>query len=359
MPTAGTKRRDRGFLLIIVAGILLVMCLFAGLAVDVGRVFVVRGELQNAADASALAGAGSIASTGSASSPNWSDYTASIDCLKRNKAYGELLRTGEVGYGWWNFASNTWATGSPVSGGVIPLQTVPGYCSNNPNAVCTADAACGAGVCIFQNVAAAVRTTITKSAGVNGGAVPTFFSRLLGVEEFQVGTTSTPSTAVAGAPSSVPNGVFPWAITKDTADFWVSRPGVAATLTVLGSSSDPYRGHWTSFDRSNDVEVVDNQISTSKSTLRVGDTVHIVAGTKAYLFPLVKLDGDVLLAVVDPSMFAYNRDATIFGFIGFHITNADSPSTCLQGYFTTYTAPANSRPGGPTYGVRTHPILVQ
>jgi Flp pilus assembly protein TadG len=54
---------QRGAVLLIVAGGILMLCGFAGLAIDVGRMMVTRGDLQNAADAMALAGAQDLPDT--------------------------------------------------------------------------------------------------------------------------------------------------------------------------------------------------------------------------------------------------------------------------------------------------------
>ena len=53
----GRVRSHKGSAIIFVAVTLMVLVAFAGLAIDVGYLYVVRGELQNAADSGALAGA--------------------------------------------------------------------------------------------------------------------------------------------------------------------------------------------------------------------------------------------------------------------------------------------------------------
>lgn len=50
-------RRQRGVVMIVLGVMLVVLIGFAGLAIDLGRTYLVRTELQNAADAAALAGA--------------------------------------------------------------------------------------------------------------------------------------------------------------------------------------------------------------------------------------------------------------------------------------------------------------
>lgn len=57
------RSRERGAVLVIVAIVLVVLIGFIALVVDVGRLYKVRGELQNASDSAALAGAAALDGT--------------------------------------------------------------------------------------------------------------------------------------------------------------------------------------------------------------------------------------------------------------------------------------------------------
>ena len=57
---AQAQRRQRGAVAVIVALSALVLLGFAGMAIDVGRLYINRTELQSAADACALAAAGEL-----------------------------------------------------------------------------------------------------------------------------------------------------------------------------------------------------------------------------------------------------------------------------------------------------------
>jgi Flp pilus assembly protein TadG len=52
-------KEEKGFAMLIVAGAITVFLLILGFGIDFGRVWIYRGELQNAADAASLAGAAS------------------------------------------------------------------------------------------------------------------------------------------------------------------------------------------------------------------------------------------------------------------------------------------------------------
>src|SRR5437879_2196193 len=53
----GKRRGERGSILIMTAILMLIIFLMLGLCIDVSRIYMVRAELQNAADAAALTAA--------------------------------------------------------------------------------------------------------------------------------------------------------------------------------------------------------------------------------------------------------------------------------------------------------------
>lgn len=51
MRSKSLTRKDGGFVVVLLAaGMVLMLCAIAGLVLDIGRAYVVRGELQNAAE---------------------------------------------------------------------------------------------------------------------------------------------------------------------------------------------------------------------------------------------------------------------------------------------------------------------
>ena len=78
-------RHQRGAVTIMFGLMLVVLIGFAGLAIDLGRFFVIKAELQNAMDACALAAASQL-------KPRQNDPSA----LKRAVAYGRVFTTGGV-----------------------------------------------------------------------------------------------------------------------------------------------------------------------------------------------------------------------------------------------------------------------
>ena len=195
--------KQRGAIAVLVALMLVVLMGFTSLAVDLAFGLVVRNELQNAADAAALAGAGWLYRDGAA--PNWIVATdAASAAIALNQSSHVTLGDGDVQPGYWNVASGSSA-----------LQVLP--------------AVAGAGD------AAAVQVTISRAAGQNGGAVPTFFANVLGIG-------SMPVTATAIAAVTAPNrvgtgGVFPLAMSG-----CLYRAYWDATATPPAPKTDPGTG---------------------------------------------------------------------------------------------------------------------
>lgn len=259
---ASKRRRDqRGAVAITVAVLLTILLGFGALAIDVGYLFVVRNELQNAADAAALAGAPCIyprAQCGNTKStaPDWATAQAqTVQSVALNKSSNVTLvgYATDVTYGYWD-----------VTGSVKALQT-------------TMPASPAVGE-------PAVQVVVTRSGTKNGGGVPSFLAKVLGFQ-------SVPESAVAVAVISNPGNVgagalFPVAMTKCMYDqYWDStngKPKVATSTTPPGPGQpnqvvgQPYTfyvtssyhagpceaSQWTTFDTTaNDVPTVRNLIA--------------------------------------------------------------------------------------------------
>lgn len=85
MKQRSARSAQRGAVIIVFAVMLVVLIGFAGLVIDVGRFFVIKSELQNAADACSLAAASQLR-------PGMNDP----DALNRAIAYGRVFTTGGV-----------------------------------------------------------------------------------------------------------------------------------------------------------------------------------------------------------------------------------------------------------------------
>src|SRR5690349_16402230 len=144
---------------------LTILLMFGAFAVDMPRYFTVSNELQNAADAAALAGAGAL-TTGS-SAPNWSAAAASATAaVPLNGSDGVTLSTATVNTGYWDVAASSPTLVSPSA------ITLPAPSGQMPEP--------------------AVQVTITRAANTNGGLVNLLLGTLMGVSN-----TSDSATSVA------------------------------------------------------------------------------------------------------------------------------------------------------------------
>ncbi|MHC4269367.1 MAG: pilus assembly protein TadG-related protein [Planctomycetota bacterium] len=103
-------KNERGATAIMVSILMVVFIGFTALSVDVGHICVVRNELQNAADAGALAGARFLyTSDGTAvnAGANTIAYNAAIANMSDGLAVEVNLGAGDVQRGHWSFATST------------------------------------------------------------------------------------------------------------------------------------------------------------------------------------------------------------------------------------------------------------
>jgi Flp pilus assembly protein TadG len=277
-----STQQEKGVIAILIALLLPIMIGFGAFAVDFSYRFLVRSELQNAADATALAAASCLfgrANCGNinASKPDWNTARQSaIDYVSKNSSENTQLANVAVEYGYWNI------TGTPA--GLQPLPKTPG-----------------------SNDLAAIKVTISKDNGTNGGPVKTFLAPILGIY-----SKSLSATAVAVVPYPTSSGigtVFPVAITKCLYDdYWDTankKPKTANAKNIQGfdlpqTVGEPFlfnvtssvhtcgceSGQWSSLDTdSNSTITIRGLISNGNSVdIPVGGKIWIQPGTKTSLY---------------------------------------------------------------------------
>jgi Flp pilus assembly protein TadG len=322
-----------GVVAVIVALLLAVFLGFAALAIDIGHIMVVRNELQNAADAAALAGASYLypqTPPASPQPPSWATATAqATGAIGLNQSDGVTLSSCVVQAGYWNFAR----TPAGLQGqGITPgPQDFP-----------------------------AVQVTVTKSAGLNGGAVQHWFAPVIGINTSNVSATATaimasPGTALAGA-------LLPIAISQAMAN-QAATYNSAANQVYIGSSyhyAGSQAGQWTSFaTNASDSSTMTSLLGNGNPTqLSVGQNIWIEPATKAAIYSSVPVGVNVLLAIVGN----VNAQASvpIIGFVGFHITaSVGGSSKYIKGYFLPAFYAGSTGDAGPNYGAYSPPSLVQ
>ena len=185
----------------------LLLPLFMGVsasAIDVAYFFLVRNQLQNDADAAALAGARHLYD-GVNSTPAWAAAEQkALAVVGYNQAAGAGLKDATVRSGYWNLSD-----ASPIlkSGSSVPADYD----------------------------APAVEVTVAKTLGFNGGPVKTFFLNYFGisVQTLQV-------RAVAGLASPQATRIFPYAVANALFQTYWNGASVPVGPKIDPKTGKPY-----------------------------------------------------------------------------------------------------------------------
>ena len=347
---------------------------FTALAFDIGHLLLVRNELQNDADAAALAGANCLNKATAASGAdctsaptaalNWSmASTKASSSIGLNKSDGVSLSGGNVQTGYWD-----------INGGTALKAT-----TLSPVGPCTVTAGVMTSACDKP----AVRVIISRATGSNGGSVGMLISSLFGGSAVPVAASAI---AVLSSPGSVlPGTLIPQAINKCMFDlYWDSvsnAPKLATTTTLNGVSQvigQPWEirigssyhypscdsGQWTSFQTdSNSENYMKNLISNGNpAPLNIGDGTYIQPGTKTSLYNELSSTyptppgADIYMPVVDypAGLDGVKSRLPIIAFAGFHIVDIQGGSEkYIQGHFIKGKTMSGSSGIGPYYGIYT------
>lgn len=371
--------KQKGSMLITTSLFFIVLIGFAAMAIDVGHLMIARNELQNAADAAALAGANCLDKTTAPSGTDCTSTTSATlnwgiastkanNAVGLNKSDGSILIDGTVTTGYKNL------TGTPT--GLQPTTLSPVGMYDKP----------------------AVMVSLGKTSGKNGGPVQTLITKMFGGAAVPI---TVNAVAVISSPGNViPGSLIPVAINKCMYDkFWDSGTGSPKIYTgtpvdpyglstvgqpwefLIGSSyhyDACYSGQWTSFDLDvNSQSAIGNLIANGNPTqLAIGDNTWIEPGTKTASYndldakfptPLspptanTSAQLDVSIIVVDVATDLTNKGlAPIVAFAGFHIDDVQGGSNkYIQGHFTQGITTGGAGGIGPYYGTYTPPRLAQ
>jgi len=341
------KISQRGSTIVFVVLVLPVLLAFTALAIDLGRAFVVKNELQNAADAAALAGASALtqktpdAPNANYAHPNWV-YASSQATLavQLNRADSRTLSDATVEVGYWNIHHQP--------EGMQATTITPGT---------------------FDKPA--VRVTVRLADGQNGGPLNLLFAPIFGEKFADVSATAL---ALISPPEQVaPGALFPTAMASCLfSHYWDAAAGKPKLDPATGK---PYvfkigsayhysvcsSGEWTSFQvDANSVTAIRDLIANGNpGTLSVGQSVWIQTGAKSALYGDVGYPKDVLVAVVgNVDTHSYQP---IIAFAPFHIINSvGGTQKYVEGYFIDdYKGSLTDigSGGGIDYGVYTPPNL--
>lgn len=384
------EERQKGGIAVFAAGLILTLSGFAVLAVDVGRIFIVRNEMQNVADAAALAGANCLTRTSTPSGAicastlgnalNWDAAVAKArDQLGRNAAAGNFISTSDAGHtidvGYWNLGCPGTSSCRPgPSGGTFSTTFSPITDYDKP----------------------AVRVSVRKAEGVNNGSIFMLTRAIFG------GGSDVPmnasAVAVISSPSTVASGnLIPQAINQCLFDrYWDSanntprlvppstppvqildRQGrVAASIPQVAGQPWTFRigsayqydgcqaGQWSSFAEVNSsASYVRGLIQNGNPTpLGIGENIFIQPGAEASLYRDLSNEYPNLPVVVTVMVVDHNLNTRgqtpLLGFAGFRITAIEGPPNFyIQGNFVSGGVTQGSSGVGPFFGTYTPPRI--
>lgn len=324
-------RRQRGAVGVLSPILLIIFLAIGAMAIDIAHLFVVRNELQNAADAAALAGAAGLYPANP--KPNWSNGVAQgTSAVKLNASDNTKLTGGTVQAGYWNL------TGSPA--GMQSQSITPG-----------------------SNDVAGVQVTVTRSPGNNGGPVSGWLTWV-----FNGGAASIQATAVAviAAPGSAnPGSLFPVALNKCLFDlYWnyttgqpLNDPSTGQPYVIDINTSYPpssmtcASGEWTGFNGPTDASTEKSLVSSGNPTnISIGENINISTGVKTSVYNAIPpLPLTVTMPVVSP--LTPGATSPVYAFAGFTITKivTNGSHSYIEGHFTANQKVVNSGGGSGTY----------
>lgn len=294
------RLRERGSITVMYVMLLPVLLGFSALAVDISRVLVAKQELQNAADAAALAGAAALSSPGGEVPYNWTaGAQEATRFISKNLVATRVLTDGTVTVGYVRPGDTDQVVHSPNETGWIQPFDVP-----------------------------VVRVALSLSIGHNGGPLNLIFGTFMGEPTKDL---FAKATASAYPPGYVAKGsAFPMVIGRCLYDlFWdysARRPRIDPATgkpykISIGSiyNSNCLSGEWSTFGATlNDVPAVRALIGGGNpAPIRIGDSTYIQSGVKDSVYSYVPVNKDVVVLVVNQVVTGSYQ--TVMAMAAFHI----------------------------------------
>lgn len=293
--------RQKGSVMLVFVLLLPILLGFTGLAVDISRVLQAKQELQNAADAAALAGAAALDDAGGDVPYNWT--AAAHDATQwigKNPVSGRVLTDGTVTVGYVRPGDPLQTVHSPSETGWIGPFDVP-----------------------------AVQVGLALAVGYNGGPLELLFGAFLGASSKDIKAMATAAAYPPGY--AAPGALFPIAIGRCMYDlFWdyagrkprldpaTGKPYAIKIGSVYGGGSC-FSGEWTTFNTVlNDVPAVQSLISNGNPVpIRIGDSTYVQSGVKDSVFNSVPLNTTVAVPVINKVTTGSNQ--AVVAMAAFHI----------------------------------------
>jgi Flp pilus assembly protein TadG len=296
--------RERGVIVVFVALLMIVLLGMTALAIDIGYLYVVRGELQNAADAGALAGA-QVLYLNNGQQVNAGADAVATNYVTNNFSEQAPVTVQSVQRGHWSFASRTFTPNDSLAPVDLWNATTAELDANT-------------------NFINAVRVQTTRRT-VNGQVAEPFFARILGVGGSPVAATAVAYIGFAGTltphEADQPIAICKQSLIDDVNRYNCSVGRMLNSGTGGGTTSYSGTGGWTSFEQPTPPSTNCGAASTSTmnglicttgngGTIVLGQPMSTTGGVQNPTFELLKtcwehtgtadLDGDGDLDPVQP-----------------------------------------------------------
>jgi Flp pilus assembly protein TadG len=325
---------QNGAIGVVIAILLPILLVFAGLSLDIGHVYMVNTQLKNAADAGAVAGARGLVPYAESTvggqtvyAPKWLNGTTEAQkAVAQNSADNHLLSIS---------TANPGDTPPALGGSTLLSKATPCYWNLNTKTMKST-----AATPVAFDVPA-MHVMVSKTDGQNNGKINMWLASILGVPS---AAGRGESVAMISFNTGMPaGGLKPMVATKTIVDkYWEKYDPTNPTAPFqfkLGDGTTAEDTMWSTF------KVVDNSDAYTKqlieqgnpTPLSIGDSIHLQPGVRAVDYGPNEMGAfinqTVMLPIVDPSTLVANTEAPILGFIAFHITGYNQGGKYIEGYF--------------------------
>jgi hypothetical protein len=329
----GLAADQSGSIAVFSAIAMVVLLSFAVLALDTGHLVSVKGELQKAADAGALAGARALAWPMDVTDFNWDNGKAmAVSTVQKNSADNRDLTdfiVANVQAGYWDLS---WTRGN------APVNLL-GY--DNPVAFVPA-----------SGQVAAVKVTVQEIQGGSGSSAPvaTSFASVMGITSMEAKASSV---AMISPPTTIPySDAWPFALPFSwVKDHWKDNPPIS--FDVAANQHVDSGGQWTSFKTTENGATYINGLILGIYTgdsISVGDQIYIQNGEKASIYNTIVQNsiGQIRYIPVVPDNFPDGAYSEVLAYVPFKITSAigSGNNPTVTGHFVPGWVSAHAKGGG-------------
>lgn len=347
-------RTERGVVSLIFALLLPVLLGFGAFAVDYPYLLVTRAQMQNVADAAAMAGGRYL---GEGGTPNWATAAAQAQAmLASNRVDGKTITQATIQTGYWD-----------TSGTQMGLQLLP--------------------MTPTKTDVPAIRVSFSRSAGQNTGEIKTLFANFFGIASvpasvIAVAARASPSTIGANVlfplampqcmydtywnPSSTPPGPK---IDPSTQKVYVFQFGTATYAGCNINGNKFPAGAWAAASSADSSSSTLQSLVTGRigQSMSIGDKVFINSGnfgnplyTAVNNCSAAAVQSNQTCRYVSVAIFANNSTTgynPITGFACIEILSASGSSKYVQASMSNQCPTIPSSGLGPGYGVAGPPKL--